>query len=367
MRPAKSALRLWLRAETKPNERRAPLVPADVSVLTRSGAEIVVERCPSRLFSEDEYAEAGARLAEAGTWREAPPDAVVLGLKELPEDEEPLRHSHVYFAHAYKGQRGADALLARFARGGGRLLDLECLTDDAGRRVAAFGRWAGFAGAAVAVDVWAHQQLAVDQSYPRLESFADVHALLSWLERRLKSVASITERWPSVLVFGAKGRCGAGALDLLKRVGLDQRTMAWDKEETSAGGPFPQALERDIALNCVLLAGRTPPFLTEELLDRSRKLSVIADVSCDPYSPYNPLPIYKETTTFERPVVRLRESPPLDLTAIDHLPSLLPRESSEDFSAQLLPHLRTLAAGSPVWARAAALFQEKASAPAASR
>jgi hypothetical protein len=29
----------------------------------------------------------------------------------------------------------------------------------------------------------------------------------------------------------------------------------------------------------------------------------------------------------------------LSITAIDHLPSLLPRESSEDFCEQLLPHL----------------------------
>ena len=32
----------------------------------------------------------------------------------------------------------------------------------------------------------------------------------------------------------------------------------------------------------------------------------------------------------------------LDVTAIDNLPSLLPRESSEDFAAQLLPHLMSL-------------------------
>jgi saccharopine dehydrogenase (NAD+, L-lysine-forming) len=39
--------------------------------------------------------------------------------------------------------------------------------------------------------------------------------------------------------------------------------------------------------------------------------------------------------------------------AIDNLPSLLPRESSEDYAAQLLPSLLTLGAiGEGVWARA---------------
>ena len=36
---------------------------------------------------------------------------------------------------------------------------------------------------------------------------------------------------------------------------------------------------------------------------------------------------------------RLRKEPPLDLIAIDNRPSLLPRESSTDFSAALVPQL----------------------------
>ena len=54
-------------------------------------------------------------------------------------------------------------------------------------------------------------------------------------------------------------------------------------------------------------------------------------------------------------MVRVHEAPPLDVMAIDNLPSLLPVESSQDFAAQLLPHLATLdTPGSGVWARARA-------------
>ena len=42
-------------------------------------------------------------------------------------------------------------LLSRFAAGGGALLDLEYLVDGKGRRLAAFGFWAGYLGAALAV------------------------------------------------------------------------------------------------------------------------------------------------------------------------------------------------------------------------
>ena len=44
--------------------------------------------------------------------------------------------------------------------------------------------------------------------------------------------------------------------------------------------------------------------------------------------------------------------------AIDNLPSLLPRESSEDYAAQLLPTLEALdAMDRGVWARAEAEFE----------
>ena len=52
-----------------------------------------------------------------------------------------------------------------------------------------------------------------------------------------------------------------------------------------------------------------------------------------------------------------KAAPPLDVMAIDNLPSLLPVESSEDYARQLLPSLLTLddlKAG--VWGRAFADF-----------
>lgn len=53
-----------------------------------------------------------------------------------------------------------------------------------------------------------------------------------------------------------------------------------------------------------------------------------------------------------------REVPPLSVISIDHLPTLLPREASEQFSEDLLPSLL----GFPEtreWSEAKALFQKK--------
>ena len=55
------------------------------------------------------------------------------------------------------------------------------------------------------------------------------------------------------------------------------------------------------------------------------------------------------------------DGPRLSVISIDHLPSALPRESSEAFSNALLPSLMALKdrATTPVWQGAEKLFQEK--------
>lgn len=354
---------IWLRTETKAFERRTPLTPADAAKLLAQGTRVTVESSEDRVYSDDQFSQVGCEIAQAGDWRKAPKECFILGLKELPSESFELSHKHIYFAHAYKKQLGWEALLSRFNHGGGTLLDLEFLVDDSSRRVAAFGHWAGFAGAALAVDIWAHQMAAPELEFPPVHSVTDQSELVSAISRRLNEAISVTNSLPKVMVLGAKGRSGRGALDLLAKLGFKDSISQWDLAETRKGGPFPEILEHDILVNCVLVQGLMAPFLTPSMIAGNRKLSVISDVSCDPNSPHNPLPIYESTTSFQNPSVRLRHANEfanaLDLTAIDHLPSLLPNESSDDFSAQLVPHLEALGSGSAVWSRAETLFLSK--------
>ena len=116
---------IWLRAESKPFERRVPLAPAAARELVAAGFTVSVEECGNRVFDIRQYREAGCRIVPAASWPDAPRDCYVLGLKELPEPLPALRHRHIYFAHVYKQQEGWKALLRRFAGDGGSLLDLE--------------------------------------------------------------------------------------------------------------------------------------------------------------------------------------------------------------------------------------------------
>lgn len=349
---------LWLRDETKPFERRTALTPSNAAKLIASGFAVTIERSTVRCFPDEDYIAVGSTMQPSGSWVNAPRTCIIIGIKELPENDAPLVHQHIFFAHAYKGQTGWEKIITRFKRGGGTLLDLEFLVDHAGRRVAAFGRWAGFSGAALAVDIWAHQQLHGSTPFPEVKQVNDETELLDGMRSRLAAAIQRTGRFPRAIIIGARGRCGAGATALFEKLQFPASDVSlWDLAETSKGGPFSEILDHDLFVNCVLIQGEMTPFLTRDLLKRSRKLSVISDVSCDPNSPHNPIPIYNRVTTFSDPTIRIDEENPLDVTAIDHLPSLLPRESSEDYGAQLHPHLLTIGAGDPVWTRARQLYQ----------
>ncbi|WP_300546650.1 saccharopine dehydrogenase [Roseovarius sp.] len=343
---------LWVRAEQRPNEERVGLTPEGAAALIAKGIEVTVEESHVRAIPIEGYRAAGCAIAPENSWPTAPADAIIFGLKELPEDGTPLPHRHIMFGHAFKGQHSGRRLLERFKAGGGTLYDLEYLVDEDGRRVAAFGYWAGYAGAVVSLMAWAAAQAG--KACAPVATFGGRDALLDDLRARLDATAGPR---PSAIVIGALGRVGTGAADLCEA--LDVRTTKWDMAETATGGPFPEILEHDIFLNCIFARPGTPVFVPKSAVDAPRRLSVIGDVACDPDSDYNPVPVYDRATTWQEPVIRVADDPVLDVMAIDNLPSLLPVESSQDYAGQLLPSLATLdRLDGGVWARAQAVFDD---------
>lgn len=350
------SVHVWLRAETKSHEERTPLTPNGARQLLEAGFKVTVEESPDRAIPISDYHAAGCETVEAHSWKQADRGVYVLGLKELPNSDEPLIHRHIYFAHVYKNQTGWQQTLNRFDRGGGSLYDLEYLVDEKGRRAVAFGYWAGFSGAALSVMAWSGQRSGFDPVLPAVVSRSSQENLVSDVRLALQSYGET----PRVLVIGALGRSGRGAVQMCGLAGAD--AVGWDLEETQQGGPFAEILDFDILINCVFVQSSISPFLTPDLLKSStRRLNLICDVSCDPYSDFNPLPIYDSCTTFTAPALRLDfGDTPLDLIAIDHLPSLLPIESSHDFSRQLLPYLLRLGDSEiGAWRRALEIFKLK--------
>lgn len=341
---------LWVRAEQRPNEERVGLTPDGAKALLEKGIRVTVEESSVRAIPIDGYKAAGCEIAPENSWPDAPKDAIIFGLKELPEDGTPLPHRHIMFGHAFKGQHSGVALLKRFKAGGGTLYDLEYLVDASGRRVAAFGYWAGYAGAAITLKSWAAQQRG--EVCGPVGVYEGKEALLADLGAELAALGGTK---PSAIVIGALGRVGTGAADLLTAMDCD--VTKWDMAETASGGPFPEILEHDLFLNCIFARPGTPVFVPQDALTAERKLTAIGDVACDPDSDYNPVPVYDRATTWDAPALRVASEPVLDVMAIDNLPSMLPFESSEDYAAQLLQTLLKLDDLSDgVWTRAEADF-----------
>jgi saccharopine dehydrogenase (NAD+, L-lysine-forming) len=156
----------------------------------------------------------GCKLVENNSWPTAPKTVTIIGLKELQESTDPLPHTHIQFAHCYKNQAGWSDVLSRFHRGKGTLYDLEFLNDASGRRVAAFGFHAGFAGAAAGALALSSQQKG--EKLGLLRPFENEDAMVATVKQLLGG----SGKGVKALVIGALGRCGRGAVDLFRKIGL---------------------------------------------------------------------------------------------------------------------------------------------------
>ena len=187
----------------------------------------------------------GCTLVENFSWAKAPLDTTIIGLKELPVTKEPLPHTHIQFAHCYKRQAGWDDVLMRFHEGKGKLYDLEFLQNESGRRVAAFGFHAGFAGSAVACLALAKQvESNGKERLGQLEPYPNEAELVKEVRAKFANVKVKLGRNVRALVIGAKGRCGSGAVSFLEKAGLEHEDiLRWDMEETAKGGPFEEIID----------------------------------------------------------------------------------------------------------------------------
>ena len=136
--------RIGIRREDKdPWEARVPLVPDDVARLTSSGSmELVVQPSPQRVFAADEYVRAGARIDE-----DLSACDIVLAVKEIPLQQFAPGRTYAFFSHTIKGQPYNMDMLRRLMHLECQLIDYERITDESGKRLIFFSRFAGLAGA----------------------------------------------------------------------------------------------------------------------------------------------------------------------------------------------------------------------------
>ncbi|XP_032076396.1 alpha-aminoadipic semialdehyde synthase, mitochondrial isoform X2 [Thamnophis elegans] len=122
-------------------ERRAPLAPRHVKMLTNLGYKVLVQPSNRRAIHEKDYIKAGGIIQE-----DISQACLIVGVKRPPEDKLIPNKNYAFFSHTIKAQGANMSLLDEILSKNIRLIDYEKMVDHRGVRVVAFGKWAGVAG-----------------------------------------------------------------------------------------------------------------------------------------------------------------------------------------------------------------------------
>ena len=329
-------MQIFLRSETYASDSRTAIVPSDLPWLISHGFTVIVESSETRAFSDTEYIEAGAVLTK-DKWYDQDPTTLIIGLKELDKLYRLNGHSHVYFAHCYKAQAAAPKILMAFKVTNSRLYDLEYFYEPDGSRALAFGYYAGLVGAS----------LGLTQLYSQRNKLGDIHDLKPWtsFDQMLAAIKPIAG--PISIGIVGNGRCSKGVQAILNHIKQDLDYEILDRNDDVSPDKY------DILFNCILL---DPSYKKVWIKNETRSKPVlVVDLSCDYTKPNDPIGLTPNGTSWQTPVFQASDA--LSVIAIDNLPSLLPRDSSVDFSKKMTDLL--LEFGNQSWTDNLRLFYEK--------
>ncbi|MTI31857.1 NAD(P)-dependent oxidoreductase [Xanthovirga aplysinae] len=358
-----------LREGKIPIDLRVPLSPKQAKELIDKfkGVQVFIQSSPIRCFSDKEYKEQGLPIVQ-----DLHDCDILLGIKEVPIPELLENKTYLFFSHTIKKQTYNRELLRTILNKKIRLIDYECLTEENGLRLIAFGRYAGIVGAINGI--WAYGQKNKLFKLKRAKDCFDLE--------ELKKESKKIKLPPIKIALTGGGRAANGAMEILNAMGIckvspkDYLTESFafpvytqlrssDYHKRKEGKEFSaqefyQNPERylstftsytsstDILIATAFWHPEAPAlFSRESMVEKNFKLSVIADVTCDINGS---IPSTKKTSSIEDPVydydpVNNRIMPPFSnkdfvtTMAIDNLPTELPRDASIDFGNEMLLHI----------------------------
>ena len=376
-------------------EARAPLTPDAVKQLVADGISVVVQPSPIRAYPDGDYEAAGATVDEDLSGCD-----VVFAVKEIPMPLLREGGAYVFFSHTIKGQPHNMPLLARLMELGCTLIDYEKITDEAGKRLVFFGRHAGLAGMIDTFSVLGSRlaHLGHETAFSKIDlahTYPDLTAAEAAVREAGAQLGEIPEELaPMVFGFAGYGNVSRGAQqifdlmphetvtpeqlaarleatgtprDRLLKVVFEEKHLA---EPVADGAPFvlqeyydhperfrgrfePIARQLSVLVNAIFWTEDYPRLVSLPTLKswgEDRRLLLVGDISCDidgavactvkATTPGEPAYVYEPATGAVRDGV---EGPGLAMMTTDCLPCELPRESTESFTAALLPFVAATA------------------------
>lgn len=353
-----------IKERKNPPDTRVPFTPKQCVEVMRNfpQVKVLVESSDTRCYSDEEYRAEGVEVVTDMTVCD-----VLLGVKEVPKDQLIPGKTYFFFSHTKKMQPYNKMLMQEMIRRKIRMIDYECLTHTDGQRILGFGFFAGVVGAHNGILTYGqkhglfHLPKACDMSsYAELLSFYDQLCLPN-LKIAVTGSGKVTSGVLEIMSHldiqsiepedFLHNEYDYPVYTLLKGGGLYRRkdSGAYNREDFHKHPDQYESLfaqyipHTDILMNGIYWDKKIPRLFTNEDAQRSDfRISVIADITCDPFGS---VPINLGASTIADPVygVRrtdLKQTAPflpaadtIDVMAVDNLPNELPRDASKYFGA----------------------------------
>ncbi len=380
-------------------ERRAPLTPKHVARLVKQKKlDIIVQTSDKRVFSDEEYLHAGAKIA-----KDLKKCSVIFGVKEMPETFFEFGKTYVFFAHVVKGQPYNMSMLRKMMELKCNLIEYEKVVDDQGKRLIFFGRYAGMAG--MINSLWALglrlREAGYSSNFMKLKQARHYHSLdearddISAIGQLIAEKGIPHDLMPFVVGFTGYGNVSQGAQEIIgllpvkeispaKLLELHHRKMLPDnmvykvifKEQDLFEHNECEAFDLhdyytnpqnyhsrfekyvpylSMLINCVYWDKRYPRLVTKQYLKKlyakgEPGLKVIGDISCDvngsvectlkPTEIDDPIFVYNPE---DEHITMGHKGHGLLVMAVDILPAELPRDSSDGFADVLVNFVKPIA------------------------
>ncbi|WP_439488562.1 NAD(P)-dependent oxidoreductase [Algoriphagus sp.] len=355
-----------IREGKNPPDKRVPFTPAqlkDIQDKHRDELSIQVQSSSFRAYSDDEFREMGVEVVD-----DVSECDVLFGVKEVPVADLIAGKTYFFFSHTIKRQPYNRDLLRAVLDMNIKLIDYEVLKDGQGKRVVAFGRWAGIVGAYNAF--WTYGKKTVLFDLKRANECLNLGELYQELSK--------VQLPPVKIILTGAGRVGSGAMEVLDAMHIKEVSVydflhlyyeepvyvklksedynrrksdgGFDREEFHA---FPERYESHFQKFAeageILISGAywNPDaprlFDLKDIAEEDFQLSVIADVSCDvggatPTTLTSSTiidPVYDVDRQSGNKIPAFSSQTSISVMAIDNLPCELPREASKEFGIQL--------------------------------
>ncbi|MCF6297521.1 MAG: NAD(P)-dependent oxidoreductase [Flavobacteriaceae bacterium] len=349
-----------IKERKNPPDRRVVFSPEACKALLKNHKEmeIEIESSTIRTFSDNEYRDLGLQVSD-----DISDCDVLIGVKEVPIDALILNKKYFFFSHTIKKQAYNRNLLKAILDKNIELYDHEVITNSKGKRVVAFGVYAGIVGAYNTFRAYGLKNKTFN--LPKAENLKNKRELIEELKK-------IT--LPNIkIVITGKGRVSSGAKEMLDAMNIKEvsvndylnnhfyetvytqlNAIAYNKrkdDKVLGVNDFfknPSAYKSnfmrftkvsDIYIACHFYGDGSPYLFTRNDAKHPKfKIKVVGDISCDINGPVASTirsstienPIYGYDPISEKEVDYLNPEA-IAVMAVDNLPCELPKDASIGF------------------------------------